>query len=207
MCCITAYHTILVLSGSGDAIIGDADNTPNLVDFANPINFDPNRLYLNTDRPATCNGTVSTVRYCYYGENTVVQRTYRSLVSVYRPVDNSRYERISDTISVTKRSYPFQIAQADAYLAGFNCDLQKLSSSIQVMEGDVIGACIYSSRSTSQLDMLTVRLFAGYRMMIEGADSAGCDTGVMPSVVGDRLQQDSIAKILHISAEISMHVS
>ena len=134
----------------------------------------------------------------------MVQKMYRSLVAVYRPVNNSRYEKISETVSVTRRSYPFQIAQADAYQVGFNCDWQKLTSSIQVMEGDIIGACIYSSRSTSQLDMITVRPFAGYRMMTEGADSAGCDTGVMPSVVGDHLQQDSTAKILHISAEIGM---
>ena len=144
------------------------------------------------------------MRYCYYGQNTIVQTTYRSLIAVYRPVNGSHYERVSETISVTKTSYPFRIAQADAYLAGFNCDLQELTSSVQVMEGDVIGACIYSSGDTSQLDMITVRRFAGYQMKFEGADTAGCGTGVLPSVLGDRLQRDSDDKILHVSAEIEI---
>ena len=58
----TAYHTILALSGSSDAIIGDIDDIPDLIDFANPMNFD--RLYLNTDRPCS-HGTISTMRYYY----------------------------------------------------------------------------------------------------------------------------------------------
>ena len=117
-------------------------------------------------------------------------------------MDQNYYEKISETISVIKRSYPFPLTpQADNFLPGFNCDSQKLTPSVEVQTGDIIGICIYNSRETSEIDMITFRP-GGYRMMFEGADSARCDTGAMPDVVGDRLQQDSAPRTLHISAQM-----
>ena len=115
----------------------------------------------------------------------------------------------SETISVTKRSYPAPLTpQADNFLPGFSCDTQKLTSSVEVQTGDIVGFCTFDSGGISQIDMVTTRnvllfVVGGYSMMFEGADTAGCNTGVMPQVVGDRLQQASIFRILHVSAEIS----
>ena len=159
-------------------------------------------MYLNTDRPATCNGTISLLEYCYYGDFDLIQNTYRSLIAVYRPVNQSHYERVSETISITRRSYPFPlISQADNFLLGFNCNSQTLTSSIRVQTGDIVGVCIYNSGETSELDMITFRP-SGYRMMFEG--SVRCDTGEMPRIFGDHLRLDSAPRTLHISAEIGM---
>ena len=161
---------------------------------------DPDGVYLNTDRPATCNGTISLLEYCYYGDFDIFQETYRSLIAVYRLVNESRYERVSETISITRRSYPFPLtSQADNILPGFNCNSQVLTPSIRVETGDIIGICIYNSRGTSELDMITFRP-GGYRMMFEGG--VRCDTGEMPLVLGDRLQPDRFRRVLHVSAEI-----
>ena len=163
---------------------------------------DPDGVYLNTDRPATCNGTISLLEYCYYGDFDLIQDTYRSLIAVYRPVNQSHYERVSETISVTRRSYPFPlISQADNILPGFNCNSQMLTPSIRVQTGDIVGVCIYNSGETSELDMITFRP-SGYRMMFEGG--VRCDTGEMPRIFGDHLRLDSAPRILHISAEIGM---
>jgi hypothetical protein len=193
-----AYHISFALSESGR--IGDNNQTPNFLVLTTD---DPDGLYLNTDRPATCNGTISLLQYCYYGRADIFQNTYRSLIAIYRPVNQSHYVRVSETISVTRRSYPFPlIPQADNLLPGFNCDLQRLTQSVDVVAGDIIGVCIYNSGGTSEIDMITFRP-GGYRMLFEGIGDIRCDTGEMPQVVGDRLQQDSFPRVLHISAEIS----
>ena len=193
----------MILSVSNGATVGDTDQ------FLGFFGDDPDGLYLNTDRPATSNGIVTAVRYCYYGRVDLFQQTHISLIALYRPVNESHYERISDTISITRRSYPLLppiefLQPADAFLPKFSCNSYRLTSSVQVLEGDIIGACIYNSGNTSQLDMITTKLHAGYQMMFEGADDAKCDTGVLPRVVGDRLQQDPSARILQVSAEICM---
>ena len=192
---IIACLIFLALSDSGRPIIGDTDQTPNYLVLTTN---DPDGVYLNTDRPATCNGTISLLEYCYYGDLDLIQNTYRSLIAVYRPVNQSHYERVSETISITRRSYPFPLtSQADNILPGFNCNSQVLIPSITVQTGDIIGVCIYNSGGTSELDMITFRS-GGYRMMFESG--VRCDTGEMPQVVGDRLQLDSAARTLHISA-------
>ena len=161
---------------------------------------DPDGVYLNTDRPATGNGTISLLEYCYYGDFDLLQETYRALIAVYRLVNQSRYERVSETISITRRSYPFPLtSQADNILPGFNCNSQVLIPSIRVQTGDIVGICIYNSRETSELDMITFRP-GGYQMLFEGG--VRCDTGEMPEVLGDRLQLDFFRRVLHVSAEI-----
>ncbi len=118
-------------------------------------------------------------------------------------MNQSQYVRVSETISVTRRSYPFPLtSQADDFLTGFNCDSQRLSPSVKVLAGDIVGICIYNSGGTSELDMITFRP-GGYQMIFEAIGSIRCDTGEMPRVVGDRLQLDSFPRVLHISAEIS----
>ena len=98
------------------------------------------------------------MEYCYYGHGDIFQRTYWSLIAVYRPMSQNNYKKISETISVTKRSYPFPLTpQADNFLPGFNCDSQKLTPSVEVQTGHIIGICIYNSRETSEIDMITFR--------------------------------------------------
>ena len=94
-------------------------------------------------------------------------------------------------------------------MPGFNCDTQRLASSVDVQTGDIVGFCTFVSGGlspVSQIDMVTIREFAGYSMKFEAADTAGCNTGEMPRIVGDHLQQSTIFRILHVSAEISMKI-
>ena len=170
---------------------------------------DPLGLYLNTERTATCNGTISSLRFCYYGQRDIFQRTYRSLVAIYRQLNETTYVRTSETISITRKSNPYQTPLEDAFLPGFfNCDMQELTSGIEVQAGDIIGVCMYNSRDTNRIDMITIIPSAGYRMLFERASTANCDTGALAPVVGGHhLRRDTTARILHVSAEISTQIS
>jgi hypothetical protein len=106
-----------------------------------------------------------------------------------------------DTVSVVKRTPLSQVLPADALLPGFNCDSVELERSVQVLPGDVIGACIYDTLSIRQLDVVS-RSDNGYRMLYNSADDEDCENGVLPEVVGSNLEQTSIPRILHVFAEI-----
>lgn len=163
------------------------------------------RFYLNTDRPAPTNGTVTHLRYCYYGREDNNQNAYQALMALYRPNSGSNnYRRIMDTVSVIKHTPLSQVSPADALLPGFNCDFVELEESVQVLQGDVIGACIYDTliRSTiRRLDVIS-QSDNGYHMLYNSADDEDCENGVLPEVVGSNLEQTRTLRILHIFAEI-----
>ncbi len=165
------------------------------------------RFYLNTAKPAPTNGTITHLRYCYYGREDDNRNTYQALMALYRleqPRPGSRnYRRIMDTVSIVKRAPLSRVPSADALLPGFSCDSVELERSVQVLLGDVIGACIYDTliNSIRQLDVVS-RSDNGYRMLYNSADDEDCENGILPEVVGSNLEQTSIPRILHVFAEI-----
>ena len=181
----------------GAAIVGSNVSTPSQVSTLE-------RFYLNTARPAPCNGTITSLRYCYYGREDSNRNTYQLLVALYRPEPRSNnYQRITNTISIIKRTPISQVPLADALLPGFNCDSVELEESVQVLPGDVIGACIYDTLiSIRRLDVVSLNDIAGYRMLFNSANDEDCENRVLPEVVGSNLEQTNFLRILHIFADI-----
>ena len=123
-------------------------------------------------------------------------------MALYRPVPGSNnYRRITDTVTVNKCTPLSQVPPTDILLPGFNCDSVELEESVQILQGDVIGACIYDTIRIRQLDVVS-RSDNGYPMLFNSADDEDCENGVLPEVVGSNLKQTRILRILHIFAEI-----
>ena len=174
-------------------IVGSNVSTPTQVS-------NRDRFYLNTDRSAPCNGTITRFGYCYYGRDDDSDNTYQVLVSLYRPVAGNGYINIlANAVSIIKQTPRFQFPPADALLLGFNCDSIELEESVQVQEGDVIGVCLTNGDNINRLDVVS-RNGDGYSMRyIEADDINDCES--LPEVV-DNLQETGILRILHIFAEI-----
>lgn len=165
------------------------------------------RFYLNTARPAPCNGTIKQFGYCYYGcddidddENTM---SYKVLVSIYRLVDGNDYTNIGNsTVPIIKQTPISQVSPADALLPGFNCDSVELEESVPVLEGDVIGVCLANNNDLfNRLDVVSRTESDdndGYSIRYTNANN--CENLPM-SIVDNALEfQDN--RILHIFAEI-----
>ena len=151
-------------------------------------------FYLNTARPALCNGTIAQLYYCYHGFNSTRSTLYTATVALYRPESDRNYTRISDTVNIT----------ISPLLTGFNCESYHLDTEIEVQENDVIGACLYDADDNSSRALRLVSRFTenGYSMMTASVTAVGCSTGVLPDVVGN-LEPGSSKRILHIYAEIT----
>ena len=63
-------------------------------------------------------------------------------MSIYRLVAGNSYINITNTVPIIKRTPRSEVPLTDALLPGFNCDSVDLKESVQVLEGDVIGACV-----------------------------------------------------------------
>ena len=176
-----------------ESIIGSNVSTP--TDDANM-----NRLYLNTARPAPCNGTIRQFGYCYYGNDNNNERTYQVLVSIYRPVAGNDYINIMNTVPIIKQTPISEVPPADALLPGFNCDSVELEESVQVIEEDVIGACVVDNSLLERLDVVSRNNDNnGYRMYYDDANN--CEN--LPRIIiGNNLQRTGDGRILHIFAQI-----
>ena len=170
------------------------------------------RLYLNTERNATCNGTITTIIYCYYGTSDSNPRIYQSLVAVYRPTSDGRdFEIVSPSIRIQRQmtgSDSDQSSSDDILLPGFNCDAYQLEESIPVQIGDVIGACIDEIQGTCRLNMVSrtdedERYNNNILLNIDADNAAaGCSDGVLPTGIM-REDLSEIRRILHVFSEIS----
>lgn len=158
------------------------------------------RLYLNTARPAPCNGTIRQFGYCYYGRDVDDRRNaYRVLLSIYRPVAEGGYTNVTNTVSIIKQTPVSEVPPADALLPGFNCDSVELEESVQVFEGDVIGACVADNNFFEELDVVSESNNGDRMLYIDADDINDCES--LPATIGDNLQATG-NRILHIFAEI-----
>lgn len=191
----TVQHRTLALNNPTSILIGSNDSTP-----LSP--FDVDGFYINTARPAPSNGTITTLNYCYYGRRDNSKDLYQSLIALYRPAIRSSYERVSDTIIVSKLPPTSTVPQTDVLMRGFNCDYYELQGSLQVLEGDVLGACIFDTSRIGQLDLISFTR-EGYTFLRDGANNVDCDRGVLPlEIGGDTLERTIRRGILHVSAGI-----
>ena len=166
------------------------------------------RFYLNTAKPALCNGTASSLEYCYYGPTKFMgnTRTFLATVAIYRQSsERSSYERVSDTITISKQTPSNHVQPSETIRSGFNCDSYTLNADIRVQEGDVIGACLFDPGFRSQkLLLVSQNSSNGYLMLYQEISTAGCGVDVLPNLVSESdLVQDDVLKVLHVLAVIS----
>lgn len=166
------------------------------------------RFYLNVNKPASCNGTLSSIHYCYYGPPRADRKTdsYQASVAIYRPLDEgSTFRKISNTVTISKMTPTDATLPSEEISFGFSCSVHSLNSVVKVEQGDIIGACIFDPRGKDikQLDLVAESTSDdGYTMMYQSDKAADCDTNTLPEVVSG-LSIDQILKILHVYAEIS----
>ena len=187
------------------------------------------QYYLNTARPASCNGTISSVDYCYYGPSQYSNdnRTghWIAVVALYHLQPNGSYSRVSNrSILLAKQDDP---RSSDRILLNFNCDTYVPRSTMRVQEGDVFGVLLI----TDQIQQLIpswapVRAHGldlvgdssdGYLMMNKTLNqdeeirdlrdqivrSIFSDDGFnLPSIL-DGLTLDTEMRVLHVYANIS----
>ena len=96
-----------------------------------------------------------------------------------------------------KRTPYSEVPPAVALYPGFNCDSVELEGSIQVIEGDVIGACVVENRLLERLDVVSENN-NGYHMLYDDANN--CES--LQRIIFNNLQETRNDKILHIFAEI-----
>ena len=102
-----------------------------------------------------------------------------------------------NTVPIIKRTSRSEVPLDDALLPGFNCDSVELEESVQVLEGDVIGACV-DDDLFDRLDVVSENNNNGYRMRYEDANN--CES--LQRIIDDNLQDTGDGRILHIFAEI-----
>ena len=110
----------------------------------------------------------------------------------------NNYINITNTVSIIKRTPLSEVPLADALLPGFNCDSVELEESVQVIERDVIGACVVDNSVLERLDIVSENNNDGYSMLSGGANN--CES--LQRIIGDNLHEIRNGRILHIFAEI-----
>ena len=110
-------------------------------------------LYLNTNRPALHNGTVTNWSYCYYepSDKNCDNRYIASFAVYRRDGTDSQYVKASETLT---------ISVSDNELGSFEvvdsivCNVFSPNITITVRIGDVLGACIQNLSSTEDCNII-----------------------------------------------------
>ena len=184
-------------------------------------------FYLNTAEPASCNGTISSVDYCYYGPSQYSNdnriQNWAAVVALYHSMEtDGSYRRVSDGMPLLKHtpSDPFSPNPETDVLLNFNCDTYVLNSSIHVQEGDIFGVLIITDRTQRILSLGQLDLVGdssdGYIMMNKSLDRVGEIIDLFSEVIKnintegvdlpptlDGLSLDTEKRVLHVYANIS----
>ena len=153
-------------------------------------------LYLNTQDPAPCNGTVDRFRYCFY--NTLQSASlYQFTFAVFRETSNS-YRAVSKAFT-TGRTLSDRGSQT------FSCITYEVKP-IEIQAGDIVGACIFdppdeNGRNVIQLDVVGDSDDEDNFLMSTG--NSGCDNSAIPSTVSKNSLNMRESIVLHIHADIS----
>jgi hypothetical protein len=102
-------------------------------------------VFLNFEAPSQCRGFVSSWEFCHYTSGSAGDDVqYRARIIVYRRTSSvsGAYEAVAE--SVTDIVLPYSEASI-----GFRCLKENLTESFEILENDVIGACIRNQPTQS----------------------------------------------------------
>ena len=176
-------------------------------------------FYLDTANPATCSGTITRWRVCYYGPDAVNSSgSYRTTYAVYRRMgsgDRVRYMRVSETFNALRTVERFlsaDIADGEIAQGGFNCYTDSIDaddSSITVEAGDIIGAYLFGPGDSIRrnINLTLVRLALDVVDEASGdsllqMDTSGCSRSDIPSDILANQLSIINSRRLHIHANI-----
>ncbi len=174
----------LCLSGlsAQDQCYGNIGAVSNVGDPTNPP--EQGVLYMNEVDTSNCTGMITRINYCYHP----VLDSSIALVAVYRRMGRSL---VKSSRTVIISSNHDQITQ------NFVCDYLVLEEPIEVMDGDILGAClpVVSGNQTLQIVSESNEATTDLR-------STSCSADLPDNVRRDRLSTD-MNRILHLYADIS----
>ena len=103
------------------------------------------RIFLNFEAPSQCRGNVTAWRYCHYDSQEDDTRPYGAKFIVYRRSSD-------DYVPVPGSIITIRLESSD--VASFNCREFVLEQSFEILENDVIAACVQDDSSTNPLYLI-----------------------------------------------------
>ena len=147
-------------------------------------------FYLDTNNSASCSGTVTRWRYCYFPSQAELDSPPSVQFAVYRlNQTTSSYDRVSRVYTA------FGMDDIDATV---DCQILQLRQNqfAQVQTGDVIGACIYRSTSNSSPLDIIGREATGQSSLMQGGT---CSFNSLPASVTNNvfLTRDGLVMLIY----------
>ena len=160
-------------------------------------------IYLNTDYPAPCSGTVSRWRYCFYRPVTHgAEDKYRLTLAVYRRMV-TQYKIVESSQCTFTVDFPTQSN-------GFTCQYLDLSMSrngqFDIEAGDIVGACIFNPSQGDRERMDIVSEANGYSLMRLPSNTF-CGYNSIPRTISSSQLLIVNSRLLHLSATITSRCS
>ena len=174
------------------------------------------RFFLDANNPATCTGTVTSWRVCYYGPNDVRMGSYWATYAVYRRMGsggNERYERVSQIFSAVRATGNLlgnDIVDGILREEDYACYDDAIEDSgdmtpVTIQARDILGACIFNpdnepGDNRRQLDIVGE---TGGSSLLEMGDDE-CTTEALPSNIASSQLSNRSNRRLHLFATIGM---
>ena len=161
-------------------------------------------FYLNTANPAPCAGNITSWRVCYYGPERVEFSSYWATYALYRRTDSGRrYERVSGIYSAVRSHTIFtgvNVVDGEIEEGGLNCYDDPVDFPVTVQDGDLVGACVFTSVNISQLNIVGDVMNNGESL--QGMDANGCTVNDIPSDIPSNQLMRLRSRRLHLYANI-----
>ena len=155
-------------------------------------------IYLNTDYPAPCSGTVTRWRLCFYRPDTHEDGDrYRLTLAVYRPMDSgnsTQYERVESSLRTVTRIFPTQSSN-------FSCQNIHLDMAGQfdIEADDIVGVCVFNPTQNAREPMDIISEANGYSLL-QNSVSLPCRYNTTPTVILSSQLSTVESRLLHLSA-------
>ena len=175
------------------------------------------RFYLDINNPATCTGTVTSWRVCYYGPDDLRTGSYWATYAVYRRMGSEgdeRYERVSQIFSAVRatsnlvgNSVVDGLIQEDNY-ACYDDSVDSGDSPLTIQAGDFLGACVFNPDNVGDDNRRQLNIVGetGGSSLLEMNDN-GCTTEAIPSNIPMSQPTNGNNRRLHLFANIGMKQS
>ena len=161
------------------------------------------RLYLNTQYPAPCGGTIEIMNHCYYRPASVrSNERYRATWAVYRKMgsgNNISYVMVTSSLHTLSRRgdrSPLNSNDGDFWCRNINVN------DFRIEAGDIVGACIYEPSQSDREQLDIVGRANGFSLM-QMSSGNQCDDNMMPSTILHSQLETVASRILHLYAIIT----
>ena len=158
------------------------------------------RFYLDVNNPATCNGTITNWRVCYYGRSDSGLNSYWATYAIYQRMGSGgdeSYVKVSGmfrAVRTTTQTLTGFLDGADGLNEiGFDCYTDSIDvgdSPLTIRPGDIIGACVFDPEDGS---IITRR-----ELDIVGETSAGLGESLMRSDIEVDCTMDDIPSSIRL---------